>query len=386
MTTLRLNTALTIVLTLIAFGYGGPPPTAAAAGQEKGQPPADNGGKGEGKAPPAVSYSLDIRPILMTRCSGCHGPSPWWSDAKQKGLDVTTYESLMKGGKSGLAIDPGQPEKSLLVKYLESPGVSIGNMPTMPFVGKPLPREQIDLIKRWIQQGARKDEKPSRSVTVLLPNVQILNPKEPEESFVCRIPAESYATIRILDPKTGKVLSDRGGAVHTVGKGEERDLGSGAAVNDWLFWSLDSGHDNHAPRVTFPEVVDVELLVEYPKGEVWGAEFGVKHLGRSEYHPQSFVRNPVSLAADQKGVFTYLVDARADVEVEIARLGAKRDEREFRDRLNDIDTGLRKYPWDLKGDGGMPVKPGSYAARFRCQGRDTKRPLRDTCIVFEVKP
>lgn len=384
---LRLCAALAAGLALAVLGSGAAPPTAAA--QENARPPAADGGKGAGKAPPPVSYSREIHPLLMLRCSGCHGPDRWWvpRERAERGFDVTTYESLMKGGKSGPAVVPNRPEGSLLVRYLESKSLVIGNMPRMPFNGAPLPPDQIALFKRWIQEGARRDEAPPGGVTLRLPNVRISNPKAPVESFVCRIPAESYATVRVLDPRTGKVLAARGGTVQQVGKGKEQDLGSAAGVNEWLFWSLDPAADNAAPRVTFPGVVDVELVIEHAKGDLWGAEFNVERPELESRERQKFDPNPVSLAKDKKGgAFSFFVGANANVEVEIARDEAGRYECVFCDTVNDVAAGLRTYVWDLRGADGMPVNPGAYQARFRCKPRDTTRELRDACILFAVMP
>ena len=61
-------------------------------------------------APPAVTQH-DIQPLMMLRCTVCHGPR------KQEGkLDLRTRESMLRGGKSGPAIVPGKPGESLVLK------------------------------------------------------------------------------------------------------------------------------------------------------------------------------------------------------------------------------------------------------------------------------
>ena len=61
--------------------------------------------------PAAVEFfEKNVRPILATRCQGCHGP------AKQKGgLRLDVRAALIAGGSTGPAVVPGNPKESLLV-------------------------------------------------------------------------------------------------------------------------------------------------------------------------------------------------------------------------------------------------------------------------------
>jgi WD40 repeat protein len=105
-----------------------------------------------------VSFSRQIRPILARQCQGCHHPA-----GRQSDLDLTTFENLQAGGRKGAAFIAGDPDKSVLMAYLTG-----AIQPRMPFGGKPLPEEQIELIRRWIREGARDD---SPAGTVALPAV-----------------------------------------------------------------------------------------------------------------------------------------------------------------------------------------------------------------------
>ncbi len=96
-----------------------------------------------------VSFYRQVRPILQRSCSGCHQP------AKRGGkLLLTSYEGLKAGGENGAALVPGKPEESLVVQYISGP------KPEMPKNGEPLKPLQIELISKWIGQGA-KDDTPS---------------------------------------------------------------------------------------------------------------------------------------------------------------------------------------------------------------------------------
>ncbi|RME60643.1 MAG: hypothetical protein D6790_08945, partial [Caldilineae bacterium] len=89
---------------------------------------------------PLVGYEEDIQPLFENVCGTCHG------DLLQNGeLQVTRYETLMDGSKSGPVIVPGDPEASLLWSQVVT-GV-------MPMVGELSP-EQKRLIYDWIQGGA----------------------------------------------------------------------------------------------------------------------------------------------------------------------------------------------------------------------------------------
>jgi WD40 repeat protein len=93
-----------------------------------------------------VSFYGDIRPIFNANCNACHKPE------KTKGdLDMTTHAALMKGGKHGSTVVPGDAAKSELLKMITGPE------PEMPEDGDPLKPEQVSLIERWIKEGAKDD-------------------------------------------------------------------------------------------------------------------------------------------------------------------------------------------------------------------------------------
>ena len=93
-----------------------------------------------------VSFQQDVRPILEQRCQVCHG-----ADAGQGGLSIVSHGGLLRGAKNGPAVVAGEPERSLLLRQIT------GTPPKMPMAGPPLSTEQVDLIRRWIAQGATDD-------------------------------------------------------------------------------------------------------------------------------------------------------------------------------------------------------------------------------------
>jgi len=104
----------------------------------------------------AVSYSREIAPLLVKHCGACHGVR---RSVPRGDFSVVTYEDLMQGGGLTQTIVPGDPERSLLVHFIEG---RRGEVFRMPLEAPPLTRAQIDLIRRWIAEGAKSDGKKSR--------------------------------------------------------------------------------------------------------------------------------------------------------------------------------------------------------------------------------
>ena len=91
-------------------------------------------------------FENKIRPVLVEQCLKCHAEG---EGRKLKGgLRLDTRAALLKGGESGPAIVPGDPDKSLLVK-----AIRYQDDLQMPPKGK-LPEPVIADIVRWIKDGA----------------------------------------------------------------------------------------------------------------------------------------------------------------------------------------------------------------------------------------
>jgi WD40 repeat protein len=104
-----------------------------------------------GQAPKTnVSFIQDVAPILQKNCFACH-------DAKKKKgkLEMTTWENFRKGGSKDDPIVPGKAKESLIIDLLTSKGKD--RMPPLD-TGDALKKEQIDVIARWIDQGAKLDK------------------------------------------------------------------------------------------------------------------------------------------------------------------------------------------------------------------------------------
>jgi WD40 repeat protein len=97
----------------------------------------------------SVSFVKEIAPILRDKCLTCHGPD------KAKGeYRLDTFELLQKpGGSKNAPIVGGAPERSHLFELL----TTADEDDRMPQKDDALPKEQIRLIERWINEGARFD-------------------------------------------------------------------------------------------------------------------------------------------------------------------------------------------------------------------------------------
>ncbi len=109
-----------------------------------------------------VSFKKDIAPFMLKYCQRCHqGKKPGG------GLYLTSYETLMRGGKSGPVIIPGKPDQSRLYQLMGSMDESM----RMPLEGK-VYRKNYDDVHTWISEGARYDGDDPR-----IP-LRALNPSE----------------------------------------------------------------------------------------------------------------------------------------------------------------------------------------------------------------
>ena len=103
------------------------------------------------KATTSIDYNRQIRPIFSENCYACHGPD---ENKRMAGLRLDQKESALKKLPSGrLAIVPGDPSGSELIARISS-GSDALRMPPA-FTGKRLTKEQTDLIREWISQGAK---------------------------------------------------------------------------------------------------------------------------------------------------------------------------------------------------------------------------------------
>lgn len=104
-----------------------------------------------GAAP--TEFNRDVRPILSNHCFTCHGPD---RVTREAGLRLDRRESATAELDSGqVAVVPGDADGSELIRRVTSSDVD--RMPPAG-QGKPLDAAQIEVLKRWIEQGAEYQE------------------------------------------------------------------------------------------------------------------------------------------------------------------------------------------------------------------------------------
>ncbi|MBL9084098.1 MAG: PD40 domain-containing protein [Planctomycetales bacterium] len=126
--------------------------------------------KPTGTAKP-VSFKADIAPLLVKNCLACHGAS----DAKGD-YQLHTFTAFSKPGSSGLApVTAGKPGDSEVLRLLTSED----SEERMPKDGDPLTKDQIALVTRWINEGAKYDAADAKADLVsIVPRKPHPNPPE----------------------------------------------------------------------------------------------------------------------------------------------------------------------------------------------------------------
>ncbi len=92
-----------------------------------------------------VDFATEIRPLLESRCVRCHG-----AEKRKSGLRLDSRSGALIGGDSGPAFVAGKSMDSRLIKLVSDPNPDH----RMPQQGEPLSKEQIQLLRAWIDQGA----------------------------------------------------------------------------------------------------------------------------------------------------------------------------------------------------------------------------------------
>jgi Protein of unknown function (DUF1553)/Protein of unknown function (DUF1549)/Planctomycete cytochrome C len=126
--------AVVLVGTAVRAGQAQAPATPSRAGTASAQT----------AATPAEIFETKVRPLLAANCYACH------TQSAMAGLRVDSREALLKGGETGPALVPGDPEKSALLKVIEH----ADGFPRMPRGRAKLAAADIDAVRDWIKAGA----------------------------------------------------------------------------------------------------------------------------------------------------------------------------------------------------------------------------------------
>ncbi|HYT88445.1 MAG TPA: PSD1 and planctomycete cytochrome C domain-containing protein, partial [Gemmataceae bacterium] len=97
-----------------------------------------------------VEFNRDIRPIISDNCYTCHGPA---KSARKADLRLDTQDGLFADLGGYRAVVPGKPEQSHLWQRVSSVDAAKRMPPSKS--GRQLTPQQLDLLRRWIEQGAK---------------------------------------------------------------------------------------------------------------------------------------------------------------------------------------------------------------------------------------
>ena len=174
---------------------------------------------GRSAPPPPVSFSRQILPLFQSDCTACHG-----GNTPTSGFSMTTRDLLIKGGRHGAGMVVGKGAQSSLVRYLTG-----ANKPQMP-PGIAWDMERVNLVKRWIDEGAKVDSytpvlslTKKGSTTRLPESTKVVHTllSAPVTSLAyspdgSRLAVAGFRSVRLLDPKTGNVERTLTGAANQV--------------------------------------------------------------------------------------------------------------------------------------------------------------------------
>jgi uncharacterized membrane protein/mono/diheme cytochrome c family protein len=149
----------------------------------------------------AVIYTDIVQPIFKSKCYSCHGPN------RQKGkLRLDDPDRIIKGGKDGVVIVAGKPEKSELVKRIYLPRNDDHHM--APKEKRQLTEDEKALIRWWVEQGAdftkkvMDAEQPDKLKPALIALQKVEEPQDDLNEFasipVAKADADAVAAIRSL--------------------------------------------------------------------------------------------------------------------------------------------------------------------------------------------
>jgi mono/diheme cytochrome c family protein len=136
-----------------------------------------------------VSFTDQIAPIFHQHCVACHN-----ARNAQGRYNMANYAATLSVGESGPAILPGDTVTSHLIELIESG--------EMPYDADPLSEDQISLIRRWVDLGARLDSAadPETPLIRLMPRV---TQSPPPPTYSAAVPVTALA----VDPSSSRLAS-----------------------------------------------------------------------------------------------------------------------------------------------------------------------------------
>ena len=269
-----------------------------------------------------LTYEKHVEPIFFKRCTVCHS-----GNLKEGKLDISSYENLMRGGKSGELVKPGKSKDSIL--YIAVTRTTAKNPRPMPPKGDPqCVAEEVAIIKMWIDQGAKAP------LTIR---------KVPEP--IVSVPPANVKPVRAVavSPDKTTVAGGRGNQIHIY------DAGSGAHIRTLFSPGLKTkdGKEVKAAHISLVESMawspDGKYLVSgsFREITIWDAL-----TGEQRHKITGFAHIVVALAFSQDGKFLGVGggEPTIDGEVKIFEVGTWALKLDLKNCHSDTVYGLAFSP------------------------------------------
>ncbi|MBS0260807.1 MAG: hypothetical protein JSS02_02525 [Planctomycetes bacterium] len=166
--------------------------------------------------PVTPTYEQHVAPFFKTYCLGCHDGG----DDSKGGLSLLSHQTLLEGGDSGPALVPGKSGESRLVRML------VGSLkPQMPPKDSKQPKaEEIELVKRWVDLGAKAPVSAAPQSAAEL-KVRHIAPKTSVSAGITAVvyspdgkwlAAARHRDVLLLQAETGRVVQTLAGAANPI--------------------------------------------------------------------------------------------------------------------------------------------------------------------------
>jgi cytochrome c553 len=225
-------------------------------------------------------FETKVRPVLANNCFGCH------TNTAMGGLRVDSGDALMKGGKRGPSIVPGDPGKSILIQAIQHTNSEL-KMPT----GTKLKDQQIADLTEWVKSGAKWPEAAKSTQTAAKDGKFVIMPEL--RKFWSFVPLQNPAPPAVKDTKWAKTSIDKFILAKLESEGlkpakpaSRRDLIRRVTLDltglPPTFEEIEAFEKDSSPEA-FTKVVD-RLLASHHYGERWGRVWlDVARYGEDDY-------------------------------------------------------------------------------------------------------
>jgi mono/diheme cytochrome c family protein len=162
------------------------------------------GGAWAAQSPPVAAsdnfFETKIRPVLANNCYSCH------TDSQLGGLRLDSAAAMLKGGKRGAAVVPGDPDNSLVLQAVRHTNPDL----KMPMGGAKLKDSEIADLTEWVKAGAVWPAAPANAAVDAKPNTlgnYVIPPER--RNFWSFVPLKNPPVPQPKDAKWAKTYIDR---------------------------------------------------------------------------------------------------------------------------------------------------------------------------------